>query len=213
MARQPAGRLAKVSGSHARIDPQPHYDGWAKTYNDDLLNEYGYCAHRIGVAAFAAELADRTAQVIDVGCGTGLVGAELAAADFTAIDGVDISQGMLDEAAKTGAYRRLIRQDAGQGPAIAASSYDGVICIGSFGGGHLGPGAMAGLVRMARPGAPVVIFMNAVPYAEEGFEAHIRAMERDGLWAVLRIEDHNYMDALERPGKLIVARPTATADC
>ena len=206
MAKLPEGRLAQVSGKGVRIDPASHYDGWAKTYDRDLLGEYGYRAPRIGAETFARALPDRAVPVIDVGCGTGLVGLELARLGFTALDGVDISRNMLAEAEKTGVYRRLIWQDAEKGPAIADGAYDGVISIGSFGAGHLGPGAIAGLIRMAQPGAPVMIFMNAQPYADEGFEPQIRLLEDEGRWTVERIEDHNYMDALDRPGKLIVAR-------
>ena len=33
-------------------------------------------------------------------------------------------------------------------------------------------------------------------------------LEREGAWTVARVEDHNYMDALVRPGKLILAHRT-----
>ncbi len=205
MAKQAQGRLAQVTGKDVTIDPADHYDGWAQSYDHDLLNEYGYSAHKIAVKAFAECVSDKTKTIIDVGCGTGLVALELNALGYKTIDGVDVSQGMLTEADKTEVYRKLILQDVEKSSAIPDGAYDAVICVGSFGVGHLPPSAMADLVRMAIPGGAVVIFMNAEPYVDENYARYITEMEQNNIWLVDRIEDHNYMSALERPGKLIIA--------
>ncbi|MDJ0608565.1 MAG: methyltransferase domain-containing protein [Kiloniellales bacterium] len=206
MPKAPRGKLADVSGKDVSIDPAEHYDAWADSYDRDLLQEYGYRAHRIAAKALSDLLPDGAARIIDVGCGTGLVGLELAKLGYGRLEGVDISEGMLAEAAKTGVYQELIRQDAEKAPAPEQGVYDAVISVGSFGLGHLGPEAFPNLVSLARPGAPVVIFMNAEPYVDQDYARHVADLERDGVWVVTRIEDHNYMDALERPGKLILAR-------
>ncbi len=202
---QPQGRLAQVTGKAVTIDPAAHYDAWAATYETDLLDTYGYCAHRIAAQAFA-HLVSREADVIDVGCGTGLVGAELQALGFAAIDGVDISARMLAQAEARGLYRRLILQDAEQPSQVPDGAYGGVISVGSFGVGHLGPGALPNLLAMAAPGAPLAVFMNAEPFEDEGYAAHLDRLSEARAWTLLGVEDHNYMDALERPGKLILAR-------
>lgn len=206
MQKAPRGSLAEVSGKDVSIDPAEHYDAWAANYDRDLLEEYGYRAHRIAVKALSRLLPDTAARIIDVGCGTGLVGLELAKHGYDRLEGVDISEGMLAEAAKTGVYRELIHQDAETEPAPEQGAYDAVISVGSFGLGHLGPEAFPKLIALARPGAPLVIFMNAEPYVDQDYARRIGDLERDGLWLVTRIEDHNYMDALVRPGKLILAR-------
>lgn len=206
MSKKPQGRLADVSGKDVTITPAEHYDGWAKSYNEDLLNEYGYSAHKIASAALAEIVSDRQASIIDVGCGTGLVGLELVHAGFTNVDGIDISKNMLAEAEQTGVYRKLIWQDVEKDAVIADSAYDAVISVGSFGIGHMGPQAFGDLIRMASPGGPVVIFMNAEPFVDENYPKHIEALEQSNTWTVDRIENHNYMDALDRPGKLIIAR-------
>ena len=206
MSKKPQGRLADVSGKDVTITPAEHYDGWAKSYNDDLLNEYGYSAHKIASSALSDIVTDRQASIIDVGCGTGLVGLELVEAGFANVDGIDISKNMLAEADETGIYRKLIWQDVEKDAVIADGAYDAVISVGSFGIGHMGPQAFGDLVRMASPGSPVVIFMNAEPFVDENYAEHIKALEQNNIWTVERIEDHNYMDALDRPGKLIIAR-------
>ena len=70
-------KLAAVSGKNVCIDAEKHYDSWAKKYEKELLEDYGYCAHRIGSEAFANYERRKSCEVIDVGCGTGLVGEEL----------------------------------------------------------------------------------------------------------------------------------------
>lgn len=199
------GRLADVTGKAVSIDPAEHYDGWAPSYDRDLLDEYGYSAPRIAADALAGILPDRNALILDVGCGTGLVGKALADHGFSRFVGVDVSAGMLAEAEKTGLYERLVCVDAeAEGPGETGAS-DAVISVGSFGLGHLGPEALTGLARCAKSGGPVVIFMNAEPFEDQDYAATISAMERDGVWRVASITGHNYMDALNRPGKLIVA--------
>jgi SAM-dependent methyltransferase len=205
MARQPQGKLADVSGKHVSIDPQEHYDNWADTYDRDLLDEYGYSAHRIATRALADLAPDKDISIIDVGCGTGLVGLELVKHGFSNIDGVDISRQMMAKAEATGVYRDLIWQNVEETPVIDDGAYDAVICAGSFGIGHMGPEAIPNLISMAAPGKPVIIFMNAEPFVDEDYPSHISQLETRGIWTVDRIEDHNYMDALDRPGKLIIA--------
>ena len=46
-------------------------------------------------------------EVLDMGCGTGLVGKYLGEYGFTNIDGVDASTGMLAESREKGVYRSL----------------------------------------------------------------------------------------------------------
>lgn len=50
---------------------------------------------------------NREIEICDLGCGTGLVGVELQKAGYVNITGVDCSEGMLHEANKKGAYKKL----------------------------------------------------------------------------------------------------------
>ena len=206
MTSKPKGALAQVYSDGPAIDPAAHYDQWAETYDKDLLQTYGYRAPSFGATGLASVLEDKQARIVDVGCGTGLVGAALAELGFQKIDGVDISENMLAKAKETNAYHTLILQDVEKASVIDEATYDAVISVGAFGKGHLGPEAIPGLIAHAKPGAPVVIFMNADPFVEDNYQRHFDQWEMARLWSVLRIEDHNYMDALERPGKLVIAR-------
>ena len=196
----------------AEDDAHEVYEAWAATYEADLVEGYGYTAHRIAADAMAAACPDRTAEILDIGCGTGLVAVELAARGFSAIDGLDASPRMLAEARAKGVYQNLLEGDVRDRGAIEAGRYDAVIAVGVFGGGHVGPEDLEYFARPARTGAPVVLHANAVPYVEDDYPSHLRRLEKSGVWAVGRTEQTNYMDRIERPGWLIVARRTGEPD-
>lgn len=187
---------------------KPLYDEWAQTYEHDLLVNLGYTAHKIAAAALADILINRTAGIIDIGCGTGLVGQELAHVGFTTIDGIDISTDMLSHAKDKSVYRNLLTGDMNGRTTIGDATYDAAICAGSFAPGHLGPESHAEFIRIVKPGSPIVIFMNGVHFHNDGYEAHIKALEDLGLWQVISITGHNYMTKLDRPGTLIITRKT-----
>ena len=200
------GKLAQVSGKDVHIDPEDHYDSWAESYNKDLLEQYGYCAHKLAVNAFQKVHANRKKPIIDVGCGTGLVGLEMARIGYETIDGLDVSKGMLDKARALGIYRKLFQKRIGCKNLSTLAGYSGVLCVGSFGLGHMLKDDILPLIKMAASNAPIVIFMNAEPFETQGYITTLKRLIKEGLWIIERLEDHNYMSALNRPGKLIVGR-------
>jgi len=81
--------------------------------------------------------------VLDLGCGTGLVGEELLKLNFKKeqIWGVDASQGMLDVAETKQAYSKLIQLFLGKPdtyPEELRNKFDVVIAAGVLAEGHLG---------------------------------------------------------------------------
>ncbi len=65
-------RLAAVY--RRRKDKQQHYDNWATSYDSDLVGDLDYVAWRAAGDLFAERVAERDLPVLDVACGTGLVG-------------------------------------------------------------------------------------------------------------------------------------------
>lgn len=210
MPSRPEGKLAAASDQNQTIDAKEHYDAWAADYDSDLLQTYGYVAPRIAAKAFVETAPDRQASIIDLGCGTGLAGCELAARGYTRIDGLDISPGMLARARGLGIYRQLLRGDLTKRTAIPEASYDALISVGAFGGGHVGPENLREFIRVVKPGAAMVIYLNAQPFEDHDYPRSFRELEQAGFWEILKITASNYMDALDRPGRLIVAKRTAT---
>ena len=85
------------------------YRDWAETYDATMLEGLRYRSPALVAALLGEHLPDRTAQVLDVGCGTGLAGQSLAELGFELIDGMDISPEMMQVAAR----RRFQGRDTG----------------------------------------------------------------------------------------------------
>ncbi len=113
--------------------------------------------------------------VLDVGCGTGIVGVSLREGGIKIVDGIDISPQMLTEAGKkkikddVSVYRRLIAADLTRNLDIPDSQYAGLISAGTFTHGHLGPDSLDELWRVAAPGALCVIGIRSTHYVSKDF--------------------------------------------
>ena len=102
MKKKPEDYLAAVDDLKTTEEARDLYDDWAAGYESDLVDGCGYRSPAIAAKAFADRVPDRSCRLIDLGCGTGLVGVELAAHGYTRMDGLDISSGMLEEARRKG---------------------------------------------------------------------------------------------------------------
>lgn len=167
------------------------YADWAESYDRDTANEFGYVAPGLA-ASELAELVSFDGVVLDAGCGTGLAGEELHRRGLMTIDGIDLSAEMLDVAAKKSVYRTVSVADMTQRLGFADNTYDGVICVGTFTSGHVGPDAIDELLRITKPGAPVVVTVHEKVWDKDGYLNHLRKLERQGLMRVREIKDSPY---------------------
>jgi predicted TPR repeat methyltransferase len=86
------------------------FDQYADDFDAALVERLAYRAPLLIAEAIARTGADRFAHVLDLGCGTGLMGERLRMrASF--LEGIDISRAMLAKAQAKGLYDRLIRGD------------------------------------------------------------------------------------------------------
>ena len=99
---------------------------------------------------------NETAACVDLGCGTGQIGAWLRAHGAERVDGVDASSAMLDQAAAKRIYDRLVCADAAMTGLIEAD-YD--LAISSFAACHITElaGFYAEAARLTRSGGRVVL--------------------------------------------------------
>jgi predicted TPR repeat methyltransferase len=167
LALDPPERLAEearflmADAGQAALPPQAPagyvrslFDAYAPTFDRHLRDELGYRTPEALAAALAeaGRAPDGSADILDLGCGTGLSG--LALAPFArAIVGVDLSPRMLERAAATGAYARLIE---GGLPACLAAEPDASFDIAAAADvmiylGEVAP-VFAALARLLRPG-------------------------------------------------------------
>ena len=198
-------RLSNVSHLESGDSSEEIYDQWSQQYDSDLLDELGYISPDVAADALAGELEQRDIEIIDYGCGTGLVGEALFKRGFKIIDGLDISEGMLARARGKQVYRHLSQQDLTVKTALGDASYDAALCIGSMGAGHVAAEHVPELLRAIKPGGLFIIIINSAYYDSEGFDEAVHQMQQDGLWFIRKLEPFNYMKALERPGLLLIA--------
>ena len=162
------------------------YDEWARKYDRDLLDGLAYVAPRVTAERFTA-LVRPDATVLDAGCGTGLVGTELAGRGFTTIDGIDISQGMLDQAREKGCYRDLWRADLTAHLPFDDDAYDATICVGTLTEGHVGPEALDELVRVTRERVVVAILTRI--WEPLGYQAYVAGLESRGVARLVEADE------------------------
>ena len=181
------------------------YRDWAETYDDTMLQGLQYLSPQTVARLLADHLADRQAEVLDIGCGTGLLGQGLAGHGFTTIDGLDVSPEMVQVAQRRGVYRNFIVADLNQPPAIADARYGGMSCCGTFTHGHVGAGCLDELFRVLRPGAPFAFTVKLEVLESLGFRARLAELVQQGrIRQVHFAHDRHYATSQQPDGVFCV---------
>jgi len=97
-----------LSASQNDQELQEVYKKWASIYDHDNDDVLGTVSQPNSVQIFNKYITDKNQKIIDVGCGTGLVGLELKKLGYTNFDGIDISKEMIDIAIDRG-YKSLLQ--------------------------------------------------------------------------------------------------------
>lgn len=186
------------------------YDDWAKTYDDDLTDaSHGYVGP-VQAAKVIAELSKKDGQtILDAGCGTGLSGLAVrdALGSSAVIDGIDISPGMLELAAKKDVYRNLQPADLSKAIAMTSDTYDVVVCVGTMTEGHVGPSpALGEFVRVTKGGGLVVATVKETIWCRGGYEAEVDRLASEGLVTVVSTDSVPYRQAQGVNARLLVVR-------
>ena len=156
------------------------YRDWAQTYDQTMLQGLHYQSPQTVANLLAAHLPDRQAAVLDVGCGTGLLGQGLARHGFGAIDGLDVSPEMMQVAQRRGVYRRFIEANLNLPLDIADACYSGATCCGTFTHGHVGAACLDELFRVLQPGAPFAFTVKLEVFDSLGFKDKLAMLVQRG---------------------------------
>lgn len=181
------------------------YKKWASIYDQDNDDVLGTVSQPNSVQIFHKHLSDKNQKIIDVGCGTGLVGLELSKLGYTSFDGVDISKEMIDIAISRG-YRSLFLGNLNESLPLESNSYDAALCVGVFTHGHVGPSRLEELTRVIKPEGLVCFTVNEDVYESYGFDKVIKELEAKKVWEILEFSKQDYMTKKNVMGFYCVAR-------
>lgn len=168
------------------------YAEWADHYDADLVEGEGYVGHLGAVELLAPRLAAGQ-RVLDAGCGTGLVGVELAKHVDLTIVGADYSPEMLARAKATNAYDQLRRVDLNEPLALPDDDFDAVVCAGTLTVGHVGPGALAEFVRVVKPGGFVCFTVREEAWQQDDYQAVVDDLDARGAWVAEEVREADYI--------------------
>ena len=169
------------------------YKDWAATYDSHMV-EIGYVAPGL-VAETAAQQGKITGEsmILDAGCGSGIVGVELARRGAQTIDGIDLSEEMLNVAEKTGVYRILEAANLMNEVIYDDDTYDTIVCVGTLTTGHVGPRpALAEFARITKPGGTIVATILPQLWKASGFDAEVERLEKSGKVQVISNDINPY---------------------
>lgn len=176
---------SKVSRSYAASSieqQQATYDDWAGQYEPDLC-AMGYRIPAVIASVFTRFVPKGTAPILDAGCGGGIQSEPLALLGFKPIVGVDLSDGMLDVARAKGIYSELRRMTLGEALDFADDSFAAVVSSGTITPKHAPPESFVELIRVARPGAPIVFSLRDDAEQEPGYPAMVDELAAAGAWS------------------------------
>lgn len=180
------------------------YQRWASCYDHDNDDTLGTVSQPTMVSLLASFAETKQMQLLDVGCGTGLVGLHLKQAGFTNYDGTDLSQDMISQAKDRG-YQRLFTANLAQGLPIADKTYDGCLCVGVFTHGHVGPDGLPELTRITKIGGLIGFTVNEDIYLEYEFDKAISALAKSGAWEIKLHQTSAYMTKKNVKGIYVIA--------
>jgi predicted TPR repeat methyltransferase len=162
------------------------YDDWASGYDDDLAS-WSYQAPEV-VAEIVVSRQPTAGLVLDVGCGTGLVGRALRARGFEGqLRGLDISQESLEVARRSGAYDSAEHADLQQPLPVQDDSVDALVCVGVMTYLPEVERVWREFARVARPGGLVVATQREDLWEPRDCRAVVDRLQAEGVWTPLEV--------------------------
>ncbi|MGL4310514.1 MAG: class I SAM-dependent DNA methyltransferase [Paracoccaceae bacterium] len=176
------GPLAAVYGATNPAEVARAYDGWADSYEADMRAS-GYRHPAICLALLARHVPKGAGPVLDAGAGTGLIGEWLGLIGYPQAEALDLSEGMLNVAKAKGVYAALHRAALGGPLPFDTGRFAAVVSAGVFTTGHVGAEALPELIRVTKPGGPIVMTVKQSLW-ESGFQAALVKLAQNGSIAI-----------------------------
>jgi predicted TPR repeat methyltransferase len=207
--KTPDELMRRAYGLNEGAEARRLYRDWAETYDAHLETDLGYILPGIVADHFAGIItksAGRAGRVLDIGCGTGLVGQSLSGHGFSQIDGLDFSPEMLAQARAKEVYGTLIEADLTTTLDIETATYVAAICTGTFTEGHVSADAFDEIFRILTPGGLFVASINMEIWKEGGFGPKIDALTQADVMQVINITPTRAFKGGEEHFQILVMR-------
>ena len=170
-----------------------YYDEWGikNKYDQDMV-DWNYTGPKESVNVFKKYALNKNIKILDAGCGTGLVGAELKKYNYLNIDGADLSKKLLDLVPK-GYYKKLEQTDLNKPINAEDNTYGGILCVGTFTYGHVKSQALDEFIRIAANKGLICFTINEGIYEKYGFDKKIKELSDKGFWSMKEFFKSDYI--------------------
>ena len=161
-----------------------YYKDWTRKdkFNNDMV-EWNYTAPMNAVSLIKKYALKKDIQILDAGCGSGLVGIEMQKNGYTNIDGIDLSQDMINLIPK-GIYENLEVANLNKPLKCENHKYDVVMCVGTFTYGHVKPHALDEMIRITKNKGFICFSVNEGIHEQYGFDKKIKKLTDNQSWNI-----------------------------
>ena len=180
-------RLQWIYAASDADDLRERYDVWAADYDGDL-DALQWQAPQ-AAAERCHHVAAPEGEILDAGCGTGLVGASLAALGHDRIVGFDLSPGMLAKSDARGVYAELVQGSLLDRLPFEDDRFDCVVAVGVFTFGHVDGSAFAEVARITAAGGHVVIAFRDDVVDRLGYRVEQQRLIDDDVWELIEVTE------------------------
>jgi SAM-dependent methyltransferase len=158
------------------------YNQWAASYDADMVLT-GYVHFPVLTGLVGRHVQSRDAAILDAGVGTGALGALLNLLGYNNLSGLDMSDGMLAQAAARKVYADLRLGVLGERLDFVDKSFDAIISTGTFTQGHAPACAFDELVRLLEPAGILIFTVADSVWEAQGFKAKLQTLVAGKLLA------------------------------
>ncbi|WP_406872970.1 methyltransferase domain-containing protein [Aminobacter sp. P9b] len=173
--------LDMVYAAETEAELAAAYAAWANGYDRETV-ALGYCLPFVIAGWVARHVPKGEGPLLDAGCGTGLSGPYLRALGYDKIEGLDLSEEMLDLARARGGYTALTRAALGGPLPWTNGHFAAAFSTGVFTAGHAPASSLDELVRITRRGAFIIFTVRDVVLDAGGFRTKFAELEASGKW-------------------------------
>ena len=169
-------------------DLPPFYAQWALIYDQEVC-ENGYITPQRIAEALARHVKDLSIPILYYGYGTGISGQAFQEAEFFTIDGVDISDEMLEVAAQKKIYRRLEVFAPETGPDVKLGAYNIIAAVGVIGAGAAPLAVLDQIMALLAPKGLLVFSFNDHTLEDPAYDGRVENYVKQGQ-AALHLKDY-----------------------